>query len=177
VSNLGLTVRGVAGEGSESRGFYFQLSNQVTLGQSAEEMRDNLKRVTGQITDQERQARQSLANEEPIEPFDQVWRSYGMLRYARSVDTTEALETLSHVRLGVDLGWIEEPDLRTIDGLMVLTQPAHLNETHEGDLNAEERDRIRATRLRNTFSTADPVPEDSDDRADSSGSSSRTHEK
>lgn len=176
VSNLGLTVRGFAGEGSESRGFYFQLSNQVTLGQSAEEMRDNLKRVTNQIVDQERQARQSIKQSSRVEQIDQIWRSYGILRYARSIDTNEALETMSYTRLGIDLDLIDHPSIETIDGLMLLIQPAHLMENAEDELTSDERDFARARRLRHILSRSEPSRADSDEEAGSSDSSSRQRE-
>ena len=157
VSNLGLTVRGYTGEGSESRGFYFQLSNQVTLGQSAEAIRDNLKRVAKQVADQERSARQALLKSSKVEVEDQIWRSLGILRYAQKIQSSEALEALSYCRLGIDYGMINQCTYQTVDGLLLLIQPAHLIQSVGDQLQSEERDFYRARRLRREVSETDPT--------------------
>lgn len=163
VSNLGLTVRGFSGEGSESRGFYFQLSNQVTLGQSAESMRDNLKRVANQVVEQERSARDDLRHSSKIEVEDQIWRSLGILTYAQKIPSAEALEALSYCRLGIDYGLVDHLALETVDGLLQLIQPAHLIQSVGDQLQAEERDFYRARRIREQVSESDPTrPQDDD---------------
>jgi len=176
ISNLGLTVRGFEGEDSESRGFLFQLSNQVTLGQSAEDMRNNLDRVCGQVVKQERNARNSLRSTSRVDVEDQIWRSVGILRYAQKLDTTEAIETLSYCRLGVDRGLVEEIGLEAIDGLYVLIQPAHISLISGGELQSEERDYHRAKMVRSKVSAKDPTSSDKDEDVDSSQSNSRSRE-
>jgi len=172
VSNLGLTVRGFTGEGSESRGFYFQLSNQVTLGQSAEGMRDNLKRVANQVVDQERSARESLLKSSKLEVEDQIWRSLGILRYAQKIQSAEALEALSYCRLGIDYGMIKQFSLETVDGMLLLIQPAHLIQSVGDQLQSEERDFYRARRIRREVSETLMGEEDSREPPESNSCSS-----
>ena len=107
VSQFGLAVRGLYGEGTEAQGNIFQFSNQVTLGRTEEEILQNLVDVTRQIIEQERQAREYVMskNRGPLE--DRVWRSYGILSNARSMTSQEAMQLLSDVRLGIDLGLVE----------------------------------------------------------------------
>jgi len=148
VSQFGLAVRGLYGEGTEAQGNIFQFSNQVTLGRTEEEILQNLVDVTRQIIDQERQAREYVMskNRGPLE--DRVWRSYGILSNARSMTSQEAMQLLSDVRLGIDLGLVEGLEGRILQELLVTIRPAHLQRIMGRELEAPERDVFRASLIR-----------------------------
>ncbi|SFU68089.1 protein arginine kinase [Alicyclobacillus macrosporangiidus] len=148
VSQVGLTVRGLYGEGSEAAGNLFQVSNQVTLGESEQEIIQNLTGVVLQLIDHERAARKALlqANREALE--DRVCRSFGILAYARRMDSKETLQRLSDVRLGIDLGIIKGVSSRILQELLVMTQPAFLQKYFGQELSPEERDVRRAALIR-----------------------------
>jgi protein arginine kinase len=126
LAQVGLTFRGLYGEGSEVVGNFFQLSNQTTLGKSEPELLDHLGKMVRQVIDYEEQARQVLLRDAPSIIEDKVWRAYGLLRYARSVSFEEAMNLLSGVRLGVGMGLIPGVGMYTLNKLLVYTQPAHL---------------------------------------------------
>ncbi|GMA50496.1 protein-arginine kinase [Alicyclobacillus contaminans] len=148
VSQVGLTVRGLYGEGSEAAGNIFQVSNQVTLGESEEEIINNLSSVVQQLIDHERAARRALLqqNREVLE--DRVCRSFGILAYARRMDSKESLQRLSDVRLGIDLGIIKGVSAGILQELTVMTQPAFLQKYYGQELGPSERDIRRATLIR-----------------------------
>src|ERR687888_297177 len=126
LAQVGLTFRGLYGEGSEVVGNFFQLSNQTTLGSSEHELLDDLGKMVRQVMDYEEQARQVLLRDAPAIIEDKVWRAYGLLRYARSLSFDEAMNLLSGVRLGVGVGLIPDVGMYTLNKLLVHTQPAHL---------------------------------------------------
>ncbi len=148
VSNVGIAVRGLYGEGSEATGNVFQLSNQVTLGRSEEELVDNLAGVTKQVISQERGVREKLVRERRDQLEDKVNRAYGLLSHARLITSEEALGLLSDVRLGVDAGLLPGVDARDLNELMVITQPAYLQRIMGKDLGPQERDVRRAALIR-----------------------------
>lgn len=152
VSKFGLTVRGLYGEGSDVRGNVFQLSNQITLGQSEEETIEHLARFTDQILHSERQAREYLLEEDRrLETEDWLFRSYGILSNARTITSLEAMELLSDIKLGVDLGVIEHSDRELLKQLMVQIRSAHLQKMMGQALPVQERDRLRASLIRDTL--------------------------
>ncbi len=126
LAQVGLTFRGLYGEGSEVVGNFFQLSNQTTLGKSETDLLDQLARVVQQVIDYEEQARQVLLQSAPTVIEDKVWRAYGLLRHARSLSFDEAMNLLSGVRLGAGLGLIPGIGLYTLNKLLIQSQPAHL---------------------------------------------------
>jgi protein arginine kinase len=126
LAQVGLTFRGLYGEGSEVVGNFFQLSNQTTLGKSEHDLLDHLAKMVRQVMDYEEQARQVLLRDAPAIIEDKVWRAYGLLRFARSLSFEEAMNLLSGVRLGVGVGLIPDVSLYTLNKLLVHTQPAHL---------------------------------------------------
>src|SRR5712671_5626798 len=126
LAQVGLTYRGLYGEGSEVVGNFFQLSNQTTLGSSERELIDHLGKMVRQVMDYEEQARQVLVRDAPTVIEDKVWRAYGLLRYARALSFEEAMNLLSGVRLGVGVGLIPDVGMYTLNKLLVYTQPAHL---------------------------------------------------
>ena len=139
---VGLTFRGLYGEGSEVVGNFFQLSNQTTLGKSEPELLDHLTRMVRQVIGYEEQAREVLVRDAPGVLEDKVWRAYGLLRYARSLVFDEAMNLLSGVRLGVGLGLIPDLSLYTLNKLLVFTQPAHLS-AMAGTLLADDEVAVR----------------------------------
>src|SRR6478609_3877315 len=126
LSQVGLTFRGLYGEGSEVVGNFFQLSNQTTLGSSERELIDHLGKMVRQVMDYEEQARQVLLRDAPTVIEDKVWRAYGLLRYARALSFEEAMNLLSGVRLGVGVGLVADVAMYTLNKLLIYTHPAHL---------------------------------------------------
>lgn len=148
VSQVGLTVRGIYGEGSEAVGNIFQISNQITLGQTENEIIDNLHSVVLQIIEHEKNARERLLSESKLRMTDRVKRSYGILLYAELLDSKEAAQRLSDVRLGVDLGILEGPSTPIMNELNVMTQPGFLQKKYGEMIGNEERDVYRAKLIR-----------------------------
>ncbi|MEZ4584904.1 MAG: protein arginine kinase [Gemmatimonadales bacterium] len=126
LTKVGLTYRGLYGEGSEVVGNFFQLSNQTTLGKSEEELLEDLGRIIRHVMTMEERARQVLLRDAPTVLEDKVWRAFGLLKYARSLGFEEAMNLLSGVRLGASLGLIKNVSMYTLNKLLVFTQPAHL---------------------------------------------------
>jgi protein arginine kinase len=156
IAQVGLAVRGLYGEGSEIVGNLVQISNQITLGQTEEEIIKNLFGVTRQIVEQELQARQILLNESRDHISDRVNRAYGILSHARLVSSQEAMQLLSDVRLGIDLGLIDEVSGNILKELMVMLRPACLQMEAGRELQGLERDRERARLIRKRLTTEMP---------------------
>lgn len=151
-TQLGLTVRGLYGEGTEAAGNIFQISNQVTLGRNEQDIITNLNGVVKQIVDKERMARRLLSNDSYDALADRVWRAYGVLRYAQSISAQEALSLLSEVRLGIDLGVIDEASPDVFPKLLVMTRPNFLQNSAGGlALNQAEGDKLRAKLIRTSL--------------------------
>ena len=148
VNKLGFAVRGLYGEGSEARGNIFQISNQVTLGNSEEETIDNLKGIIKQIIDQERNMRMQLLKRNRIQLEDRLYRSYGILLNARIMSSEEFMKLFSDVRLGINLGIIKNIPIEVMSELMVITQPASILKIYGEDLTAEQRDVKRSELIR-----------------------------
>lgn len=148
INQLGLVVRGIYGEGSEALGNIFQVSNQITLGKSEEDIVEDLKSVVNQIVSQERSARETLAKTSNIQLEDRVFRSYGILANSRIIESKEAAKCLSDVRLGIDMGYIQNISRNILNELMILTQPGFLQQYAGGPLRPNERDIRRATLIR-----------------------------
>jgi protein arginine kinase len=126
LAQVGLTFRGLYGEGSEVVGNFFQLSNQTTLGKTEAELLDHLGKMVRQVIDYEERARAVLLRDAPAIIEDKVWRAYGLLRYARALSFEEAMNLLSGVRLGVGINLIPDVGMYTLNKLLIYTQPAHL---------------------------------------------------
>lgn len=148
VHALGLLVRGVYGEGSETKGNLFQISNRKTLGQSEAEIVEVITGIGKQIVDYEHKARQFLMHNLRVEIEDKVFRSLGVLRGARVISSDEATNLLATVRLGVALGIINELKLSEVSRLLVLIRPANLQAILGEKLDAADRDERRATFIR-----------------------------
>src|SRR5512143_36086 len=149
LAQVGLTYRGLYGEGSELVGNFFQLSNQTTLGKSEKELLDHLGKMVRQVIEYEEQARQVLLRDARTIIEDKVWRAYGLLRNARTLSFDETMSLLSGVRLGVGLGLVDRCGLYALNKLLVHTQPAHLAalegvRPEDPDLNVRRARYVRA---------------------------------
>ena len=167
ISQVGLTVRGLYGEGSEVVGNFFQVSNQTTLGKSEEDLIDQLDRIVRQVLEYETRARQVLLRDARAVTEDKIWRAYGLLRYARTLSFEELMNLLSGVRLGASLKLLPEVRVYTLNKLMIFTQPAHLEQAAGRDLPPQESDAHRAAYVRRVLATEGTVGADEfpDDRA------------
>jgi protein arginine kinase len=153
ITKLGLTARGLYGEGTEALGNFFQMSNQVSRGRSEEEIVENIERILKQVIGHEQAAREQLVTNNRLQLEDRIWRAYGVLRHAQTISSNETLDLLSAVRLGVDLGLMASKngkaiDRPTVNEVLILSQPAHLQKLEGGRLSAQERDVKRATLIR-----------------------------
>ena len=148
VSQLGLAVRGLYGEGTGSLGNIFQISNQITLGETEEEIVSKLKGIVTQIIGRERQSRKQLLNTKKIETEDKIYRSLGVLQNARIMSSKETMNLISDVRMGVGMGIVENIDINTLDKIITDIQPANINKKYKEELNIVQRDIKRAEILR-----------------------------
>ncbi len=148
INQFGLVVRGIYGEGSEALGNVFQISNQITLGKSEEDIVEDLRGVVMQLVQQEKSARKDLLKLSKLQLEDRVFRSYGILGNSRIIQSKEAAKCLSDLRLGIDLDLIEGVPRNILNELMILTQPGFLQHYFKEALTPEERDIRRATLIR-----------------------------
>ncbi len=155
IQQVGLNVRGLYGEHSEVMGNLFQVSNQTTLGRSERESIEILERVTRQIVETEEQARERMMRDARVQIEDKVWRAYGTLRYCRAIHSQEVINLCSAVRLGIALELPGLCPLRTVNELLVLTQPNHLQHAHGGELTPAERNVYRAQLVRERLAAAE----------------------
>src|SRR5712672_658513 len=148
VNKLGLAVRGLYGEGTEALGNVFQVSNQMTLGETESAIVERLEKVLSQIIEHEENARGTLLEKKPKMVYNHIGRAYGILANAHSISSKETMNLLSLMRLGVDMGLFPGVDRALVDELFIMTQPAHLQKQHSEKLSAEERDLLRADMVR-----------------------------
>ncbi|ACV61207.1 ATP:guanido phosphotransferase [Desulfofarcimen acetoxidans DSM 771] len=148
IAKLGITVRGMYGEGTQALGNIFQISNQITLGQAEEEIINNIISITRQLLAQERAARQALLKERNEFLADRVCRSLGILKHARMINAEETMRMFSDVRLGVDLNIIEGIDTGLLSELMVLSRPAYLIKKAGKEITTVDQDILRAELIR-----------------------------
>lgn len=146
VSKLGLTIRGMYGEGSKPEGALYQLSNQVTLGITEQEAIDNLRNIVLQIVREERTCREQLKGTPTFE--DRVYRALGILQNARLLSGSEFMSLISQVRMGVALGMVSHLTLDALDGLLIDAQAGALMEVAGEDLEPSQRDIRRAQLVR-----------------------------
>lgn len=157
VGKIGLAVRGLYGEGTEALGNLFQVSNQTTLGEPEGQIIESLNTVILKIIEHEMNARTTLMQKRMTMVCDQVGRAYGILRHSYSMNSKEALNLLSLIKLGIDLGFFDEEWRLRIDELFMETQPAHLQRSQREKLAAEQRDALRADIIREKLNQF-PVP-------------------
>jgi protein arginine kinase len=148
INQLGLVVRGIYGEGSEAQGNILQISNQITLGKTEQDIVEDLISVVSQVIERERAAREILIQQSKIRLEDRVFRSYGILANSRIIQSKEASQCLSDLRLGIDMGIIENVSRSILNELMILTQPNFLQQYAGKELGPDERDSRRAALIR-----------------------------
>jgi protein arginine kinase len=148
LTQVGLTFRGLYGEGSEVVGNFFQISNQTTLGKSEEDLIDHLQKMVRQVMEYESRARGILLRDAPSVIEDKVWRAYGILRHARSLTFEEVMNLLSGVRLGLSLKLIPGLRVYTLNRIMIFAQNAHLELLAGRSLGPNEVDVHRASYVR-----------------------------
>ncbi len=153
LTRLGLAVRGLYGEGSQAFGHMFQVSNQITLGKSEEDILTHLDAVTGQIVEHELQARKLLQDQMPMLLEDKVWRARGTLQNARLLSSEDAMHLLSHDRLGSDLGLLSKIK-DSFTSLIVDTRPGCLQNILDRELDPSQRDEERARLIRGAMREA-----------------------
>jgi protein arginine kinase len=151
VNQLGMVVRGLFGEGSDASGSIFQISNQTTLGESEEEIIRRLNSVLNSIVEHEMNARQRLLESDAGKLFDKIGRAFGILQNSHLLSSSEAMNLLSLLRLGVDLGIFPDDSRSIIDRLFIEAQPGHIVLLSKQDLESNQRDALRAERLRTEF--------------------------
>ncbi|MBU6301978.1 MAG: protein arginine kinase [Verrucomicrobia bacterium] len=156
VNKIGLAVRGLYGEGSEAFANLFQMSNQSTLGESEQDIIARLEKVILHVVEQEKNARQRLVSQKPHVLDDQICRAWAILNHARVLGSKEALNLLSMLRLGIDLGYFPGEARNLTDTLMMEIQPAHLQTLISRRMDGDERDRQRAEILRRRLKNVPP---------------------
>lgn len=148
IAKLGLNIRGLYGEGTEAAGNIFQISNQVSMGITEDDIVDNIERIVNQVIAREDQTRKTIALKNREALVDRVSRAYGTLKSAHIITSNETVALLSAIRLGVDMGIVKNLDRRMVNELFTLTQPAHLQKLSGRPLDSNERDIKRADLIR-----------------------------
>lgn len=151
INKIGLAVRGTYGEGSEALGNMYQISNQITLGNSEEDIIRNLVSSCSQVIEKERAARTTILKNSRIELEDRLFRSYGIFTNARKMDSQEFMKLISDVRLAVDVQLLPNLDRIKLNRLMIQAQSANLQQLAGCELSPDERDIKRADLVRNTI--------------------------
>lgn len=149
ISQLGIAVRGVYGEGTKSMGHLFQISNQGTLGATEETLIEKISQIVMQIVQKEQITRVQFSKNGFDEIEDQIYRAYGILTNARSINSEEAMKLLSMVKLGKEMGIMCKADDKNLYNLMVEVQPNNILSNANEQLTLKERDKIRAEIIRN----------------------------
>ena len=147
--DMHLAVRGLFGEGSDALGDLYQISNQTTLGKTEKEtLADFESAIIPQVIAYEHQARQALLRQREKQLDDKIWRAWALLTHARVLGTDEALQLLSHIRLGVHTGRLDRIDLGTVNELLLLCQPGHLQKISGQEMTPAQRRIARADLMR-----------------------------
>jgi len=158
LQKINLAVRGLYGEGSRASGDFYQISNQVTLGKGETTILSEIREVIPQIITYERQARNTLVKETRQALQDRVSRAFGTLCSATMMTSEETMDLLSSVRLGINLGLLDDITIPTVNELFIHTQPAHLQKLMGASLDGEERNAARARYLRTRLRESGPQP-------------------
>lgn len=148
LQKISLAVRGLYGEGSQAMGDFYQISNQITLGRSEQELIKQVGDIVPVIIEYEREARAFLIKESQENLHDRVSRAYGILRNAQTISSEETMHLLSSVRMGVNLGLIHDLEIPKLNRLFIQTQPAHLQKIRGVELDSDDRNIERARYLR-----------------------------
>lgn len=154
LGKIGLTIRGMSGEGSGADGCLYQVSNQITLGTSEEQIITKLTKICENIVENERRLREKLKNDESGRFADKVMRAYGTMLYATLVDSAELAKLYAAVRLGAALGMIEGLSPSVLDKMLIHGMSGVLMSENEGVRTPSERDRARADMIRRVLTGA-----------------------
>ena len=154
LQKISLAVRGLYGEGSQAMGDFYQISNQITLGRSEQELIQQVNDVVPVLIDYERKARQFLIRESQKDLHDRVSRAFGILCTAQTISSEETMHLLSSVRMGINLGLIENLEIPMVNQLFIHTQPAHLQKLRGSELDTANRNIERAHYLKNHLQKA-----------------------
>ncbi len=158
VNQLGMVVRGLFGEGSDASGSIFQISNQTTLGESEPAILKRLGSVLQSIVEHELNAREKLVEADAPKLHDKIGRAYGILQNCHQLSSSEAMNLLSLLRLGIDLGLFPETTRAVTDRLFIEAQPGHIQSSGHHELEPTKRDALRAEMVRREFSSV-PRPD------------------
>lgn len=153
VGKYGVTIRGIYGEGTKSLGSIYQISNQQTLGNSELEIIENLKRVVVQVVKQERKRREYMVSVNAEELEDQIFRAYGILKYARQISSADAMTLLSQLKFGLDCGLVKFDKDFNVHRLMMGVQPGSLQWIIGKNVGSSSRDQSRAEYIRTELPT------------------------
>jgi protein arginine kinase len=149
ISQLGVAVRGVYGEGTKSMGHLYQISNQGTLGATEETLIDKISQIVAQIVEKEERMRAHLKKNNLYEIEDDCYRAYGLLTNARRMPTEEAMKLLSLLKLAKEMEIIDKAKDKDIYRLMVKIQPNNILSSTDTELTVKERDKMRSEIIRN----------------------------
>ncbi len=152
VGKFGLAVRGIFGEGSEVEGSIFQLSNQVTLGVSEQDIIENLYSISRQVIEKEKEARENLLKSGEYEIKDRIMRAFGILKYAYKINKLETVHFVSLLLMGDYYGMFSDFSRDKLLELLVLTRPAHLQLYFDEKMNPERRKIFRAKLIKDKLS-------------------------
>ncbi|MCQ4725366.1 protein arginine kinase [Anaerotignum faecicola] len=153
LSKFGITVRGTYGEGSEANGSVYQISNQITLGRSEEEIIENLKNAVKFVEEQETKERERFIKGNAADFEDKVYRSYGIITNARKISAKEAMSYLSNIREGYMAGVLDAPKpKKSLYTIMINIQPGNIQNNLGSGSDVNKRDELRAKYLRDVFS-------------------------
>ncbi len=151
LSKFGITLRGTYGEGTKTIGYLYQISNQKTLGRNEEEIIAGLNEIVEQVVTQERNQREYYIKKNFHEVEDWIYRSYGVLRYARQLTSSEALALLAQIKIGIDTNLIQLKEKCNVYELMVETQPGNLQYLANEEFGSSQEERYRAEYIRNNL--------------------------
>lgn len=139
-----ITVRGVYGEGSDSDGCMFQVSNQVSTGISETDILRHVEATVLKICEAEQNVRQNIYENSLIELKDRVKRAYGILTNAAKLDSQEFMKLFSDVKLGAAMDILKFSYPQSLDEIITKVQPANIILAAGKQLSALERDIYRA---------------------------------
>ena len=143
INRFGFTIRGIYGEGSQVYGHIYQVSNQLTLGKTEEDIIDNLTEVVNQIINEEKQIRERLDKHNPVETLDRVYRSLGVLQNSRIISMEEASYRLSEVKLGIDLNYILLENFKFNELMVAIQSPFLIDDDDNRTVNEKRADLLR----------------------------------
>jgi len=154
LTKIGLAVRGLEGEGTEASGNMFQISNQMTLGESEQVIITRLEQIVAEVAQHEANARIRLREKRGAHIEDYVGRAYGILSHARVLNSREALDMLSALRFGCELGILKGLRVADVNRLVLYSMPGHLQKSEGRLIPPDERDYVRARLVRETVRQA-----------------------